>query len=138
MLFHFVDKKVRINHTIKVQDFISEIFQKEKISFRRIDYIFCSDNYLLPINKKFLHHNYYTDTISFTMNDDPLIGEIYISLDRIKDNSKKYKVLLGQEMLRVMFHGALHLCGYSDKTEKDIELMRFKENIYLELFNEGT
>ncbi len=138
MLFHFTDKKVRINNTIKIKDFISKIFKKEKIGFIRIDYIFCSDNYLLRINKNFLHHNYYTDIISFTISKEPLIGEIYISLDRVKHNSKKFNVLFKDEILRIIFHGVLHLCGYKDKKKGDIKIMRAKENFYIEKFQCST
>jgi len=135
VLFHYADKHVRINNTTRIKRFITEILQKEKIGHTRIDFIFCSDDYLLRINRRFLHHDYYTDIISFSLRQRPLIGEIYISIDRVENNSKKYNVLFKEEVLRVIFHGVLHLCGYSDKTKKEIKLMRYMENNYLSLFN---
>lgn len=136
VFFHYADKKIRINKTKDIKSVVSKIFEIEKVSFTRIDYIFCSDKYLLQLNKKLLKHNYYTDVISFTLNETktPVIGEIYMSVDRIKDNSKKYRVLFKQELLRVLFHGTLHLCGYSDTTKKDRKLMRVMENKYLSLY----
>lgn len=136
VFFHFANKKIHLNNRVRIKNFISEIFRKEKIDFTRIDYVFCSDRYLLRINKNFLHHSYYTDVISFTLNNNPLSGEIYISIDRVKDNSKKYSVFFKQEILRVIFHGALHLCGYLDKTKKERELMSLMENKYLNLFEQ--
>ena len=135
VFFHYADKKVRIYNTTAIKQFIKKIFQKESIEFTRIDFIFCSDNYLLPINRKFLNHDYYTDIISFTLGHKPLIGEIYISIESVKANSKKYDVLFKKELLRVIFHGVLHLCGYPDKTRKEIEVMRFMENKYLKLYD---
>jgi len=136
VFFHYADKKKRINNTKAIQLLVKKIFETEGVSFARIDYVFCSDEYLHPINEKFLHRVNYTDVISFSLNnpDLPVIGEIYISLDRIKANSKKYEVSFRDELLRVIFHGALHLCGYNDKRKKEIEVMRFKENEYLHAF----
>jgi probable rRNA maturation factor len=134
--FHFADKKIRINNTVFIKNFISKIFEMEQTPFIKIDYIFCSDEYLLKLNKKFLKHNYYTDVVSFSLNErkKPIIGEVYISIERILDNSKKYNVLFKTELLRVIFHGILHFCGYNDKTKKQVELIRLKENEYLKLF----
>lgn len=138
VFFHYADKNIRINKTTTIKQFISKIFQKEKIEFTRIDFIFCSDNHLLPINRIFLNHDYYTDIISFPLEHKPLIGEIYISTERVKANSKKYDVLFKKELLRVIFHGVLHLCGYLDKTRKEIEVMRFIENKYLKLYEDSN
>ena len=134
VFFHYADKKVRIYNTTAIKQFIKKIFQKESIEFTRIDFIFCSDKYILPINRKFLHHDYYTDIISFPIKHDPLTGEIYISIERVKINSKEYKVQFKEELLRVIFHGALHFCGYADNTQRESELMRFMENKYLSFF----
>ena len=136
IFFHFADKKARIDNSTRIKDFISKLFQNEKVDFIRIDYIFCSDEYLLQMNTKFLQHSYYTDIISFSLNEinTPVIGEIYISLDRVKENAKKYNVLFQEEILNVIIHGALHLCGYKDKTKKEVGLMRFIEKKYLHSF----
>ncbi|WP_243751614.1 rRNA maturation RNase YbeY [Niastella caeni] len=119
-----------------VKDVIRDLFKKEKTRLETLQYIFCSDEYLLEINKQHLQHNYYTDIITFDLSDKPnaVTGEIYISVDRVKDNAQTYKVPLKHELLRVIFHGALHLCGYKDKSEKDQALMRKAEDKYLQYY----
>ncbi len=89
------------------------------------------------MNNKFLHHNYFTDILTFDLSEDKniLIGDIYISVDRVRDNAQHLNVSFNQELRRVIFHGALHLCGYKDKEKKDIVLMRKKEDYYLQLFS---
>ncbi len=116
--------------------FIESIFKKEKNKIEEINYIFCSDEMLLQINQDFLQHDYYTDIITFDLSErnQPINGEIYISIDRVKDNAKIENTTFEQEMLRVIFHGALHLCGYKDKSTSDIQLMRAKENHYIQLY----
>jgi len=97
-----------------------------------ISVIFCSDEYLLEMNKKHLQHDYYTDIITFNYVDDLLIsGDLFISADRIKDNAIKFGVAFLEELYRVIFHGVLHLIGYNDKTEAEQKMMRQKENYYL-------
>ena len=109
------------------------MFKNENISLSELNYIFCSDEYLLQINKDHLNHDYYTDIITFSLEEkgEPVIGEIYISIDRIKDNAISQKANLLNETLRVLFHGCLHLCGYLDKKSKDIKIMREKEDYYI-------
>jgi probable rRNA maturation factor len=99
-------------------------------------YIFCTDNYLLQINKDFLGHDYYTDIISFGLAGpgQPVEAEIYISVDRVRDNARNLEQPFRRELLRVIFHGALHLCGYRDKKKSEITIMRQKEDQYLRLF----
>jgi len=90
---------------------------------------------LLAINREFLGHDYYTDIITFNLAEDSKIeGEVYISLDRIRENARSLKQPLYVELHRVMFHGVLHLCGYRDKTKREIQLMREKESKYLYLY----
>jgi rRNA maturation RNase YbeY len=97
-----------------------------------ITVIFCSDNYLLEMNKKHLQHDYYTDIITFNYVEDLLIsGDLFISTDRIKDNAAKFGVAFLKELYRVIFHGVLHLIGYNDKTEEEQKMMRQKEDYYL-------
>jgi rRNA maturation RNase YbeY len=106
--------------------------------FERVDYIFCSDNYLLRLNKNFLRRDYFTDILSFELNEqfEPLTGEIYISIDRVLENSRLYKTGFKNEILRVIFHGTLHLCGYKDKRPQDVKIMRQKEDLYLDRFKD--
>ncbi|HEY6975434.1 MAG TPA: rRNA maturation RNase YbeY [Chitinophagaceae bacterium] len=136
VFFYYADRKLSINHKIKLRRFIQDIFQKEEIKIKRINYIFCSDKYLLNINKIFLNHDYYTDVITFNLTNSkiPVEGEIYISTDRVIDNAFKLKIKKEEEFHRVIIHGALHLCGYQDKTTKELKLMRAKEKKYLSLF----
>ena len=94
--------------------------------------IFCSDNYLLVMNKQYLNHNYYTDIITFDYVEENVIsGDLFISIDRLKENSQKYGNELIKEIYRVVFHGILHLVGYKDKTDIEKTLMTNKENYYL-------
>lgn len=118
-----------------LQTFIASIFSREKKRLLDLNYIFCSDTYLLEINKSFLGHDYYTDIISFDLSEENgIIGEVYISIDRVKDNSKVLRTSFKEEMLRVVFHGALHLIGYKDKKKSEITIMRHKEAHYLRLY----
>lgn len=120
-----------------MQDFIPVIFKKEGKKLESLSFIFCSDNYLLEINKQFLKHDYYTDIISFDLSEPKsalISGEIYISVDRVKENAKDMRISFKEEMKRVLFHGTLHLCGYRDKKKADVQQMRAKEDEYLKLF----
>ena len=105
---------------------------------KSLDYIFCSDEYLLKINKDFLKHSFYTDIITFDLKeaDDEVIGEVYISIERVNDNAEILKVPNLIELRRVIIHGALHLCGYTDKKKSEITLMREKEDYFLRLFED--
>ena len=98
-----------------------------------LTYVFCHDDYLLEINQEFLNHDTLTDIITFDMSEDQenLQGEIYISVDRVKDNAEKFKVSYEQELHRVIFHGALHLCGFKDKRSSDKERMQQEEDLCL-------
>jgi rRNA maturation RNase YbeY len=97
-----------------------------------ITLIFCTDEELLAINKEHLDHDYYTDIITFNYNNDSIIsGDLFISVDRIKDNTTQLAVSMEEELHRVCYHGVLHLVGYNDKTDQEIEIMRAKENFYL-------
>ena len=110
---------------------ILEVVKKEALTIEAISYIFCSDSYLLEINKKHLNHDYYTDVISFPYSTDPIEGDIFISVDRVRENAKNLSVDFIQELHRVMLHGLLHFIGYGDKTEEETLIMRAKENEYL-------
>ncbi len=134
--FFFQDKAPFLRERRKLRYFIKELFQEEKIDLTSLAYIFCSDEYLLNINKEFLKHDFYTDIITFNLTPipDKVEGEIYISIDMVKENAKNEGVSLKEELHRVVFHGALHLCGYKDKTRHDKTIMTKKENKYLRLY----
>lgn len=133
--FHFLQPCSAFTNRTAIKDFLRFLFKKEKTALQSLNYIFCSDDYLLEINKKYLKHDYYTDIITFDLSEGPAItGEIYISLDRVRDNAKQFNTSFKQELHRVIFHGALHLCGYKDKTKTEVALMRDKEQQYLALY----
>jgi probable rRNA maturation factor len=135
--FQTGDQRFSFANKSELKLFIDLLFKKEKKKYFSIRYIFCSDNMLLQLNKDFLDHDYYTDIITFRLSelDEPIEAEIYISIDRVKDNAKTLGLSYKNEMLRVLFHGALHLCGYKDKTKSEILEMRSKEDRYLHLYN---
>lgn len=136
ILFFFEYKPVSLRDRNNLKLFIRQIFRKEKQKLMSLHYIFCSDEYLLQINKDFLKHDYYTDIITFNLSSDPNIvqGEVYISIDRVKDNSRYLQTAFKFELHRVIFHGALHLCGYKDKLKGEIITMRAKEDRLLDLY----
>lgn len=99
-----------------------------------LTFIFCSDSYLLEVNKKYLDHDFYTDIITFDYVEDNVVnGDIFISTDRVKENAMEYKTTFANEMNRILIHGVLHLLGYKDKTKKDKSIMTDKEDFYLNL-----
>ena len=100
-----------------------------------LNFIFMSDKSLLKLSKEFLRHDYYTDVITFSFNEDDVInGEVYISIERVRINSKRFKTSLYEEIKRVMVHGVLHLCGMNDENEEEKKAMRIEEDKYLSLF----
>jgi probable rRNA maturation factor len=131
--FYFQHTGLTLKDRNKLKAFLLALFKKEKTRIATLNYIFCSDQYLLEINKGFLQHNYYTDIITFNLaaKNGPVEGEIYISLDRVRENARDLHQYYNTEFHRVIFHGALHLCGYPDKTSKEVSLMRKKEDYYL-------
>ncbi len=137
--FRNADKTFLFPNKTGLKNFIELLVKKENRTLLELTYVFCSDEYLLGINKDFLQHDYYTDIITFDLSENPkqTIGEIYVSLDRIKDNAKELQTSIKEETLRVIFHGALHLCGYKDKAKSDIATMRKKEEYYIKLYNAG-
>jgi probable rRNA maturation factor len=135
--FHSADKQLTLKNRTGLKEFIASIFDHESKPLKKLDYVFCSDEYLLQMNNDFLQHDYYTDIITFPLSDkqQPIVGEVYVSLDRVKDNASQHNASVLDETLRVLFHGALHLCGYGDKTAKEIKTMRAKEDFYINLFH---
>ncbi len=134
--FNQADSKVTLANRVALKSFIEKRVKKEGFSIETLTYVFCSDKYLLKMNKDFLSHNYYTDIISFDLSETPgnLIGEVYISVDRVKDNAKTHGTTLKEELHRVIFHGALHFCGYKDKKPADTIKMRQMEDLWLSAY----
>ena len=134
--FNTADKNTTLTNRLALRAFIEKGLKKEGIAIDTLQYVFCSDKFLLNINKSFLNHDYYTDIISFDLSETKgkLIGEVYISVDRVKDNAKTHKTSYTEELLRVIFHGALHFCGYKDKRPADAKEMRAQENKWLKSY----
>ncbi|KGO83342.1 rRNA maturation factor [Flavobacterium beibuense F44-8] len=117
------------------EEWVSKIIDSEDKTEGEINYIFCDDEYLLQKNIEFLNHDTLTDIISFDYTMGNLIsGDIFISVERVKDNAADFNVDFVEELKRVMAHGILHYCGYKDKTEEDSALMRSKENEKIVMF----
>ena len=129
---HFFSHDIypNLKNATNLKEFIESIFKKEMQKLDSINYIFCSDKAVLEINKKYLNHDFYTDVITFDLSPENKAksAEVYISIDRIRDNAKQLGLSIKSELHRVLFHAALHLCGYNDKKKKDKELMRKKED----------
>ena len=123
----------KLENSDRLSNWITETILEENCKEGEINYIFCSDDYLLKLNVDFLNHDTLTDIISFDYSvGKELHGDIYISVDRVRDNASDFKVLFKDEIERVMIHGVLHYCGYKDKSEADEKLMRSKEDYYLD------
>lgn len=134
--FNKADANATLANRVALKSFIEKRVKKEGYTIDSLTYVFCSDKYLLKINKDFLSHDYYTDIISFDLSEVPgqLIGEVYISVDRVKDNAKTHGTSLKEELHRVIFHGALHFCGYKDKKPSDAKKMRQMEDAWLSAY----
>ncbi len=130
------DKKYLLHQKELVKKHINKIFKETNTILGSIQYVFCSDAYVLKINQDFLKHDFYTDIITFPLSakGETVVAEIYISVDRVKENAKTEGTSFKEEMLRVIFHGALHLCGFKDKKKSEIVEMRAQEDHYLRLF----
>lgn len=134
--FHFLQGGFHLQERGFLKSFIETLFKKEKKKLSTLRYIFCSDEYLLDINRQYLQHDFYTDIITFGLSDpdEPITAEIYISVDRVRENAGQFSTSFKREMHRVIFHGALHLCGYRDKKKGEVFLMRKMEDKYLSLY----
>jgi probable rRNA maturation factor len=134
--FFFDQVQLTLENRQGLKKFIEKLFRKEGKQLQSLNYIFCSDEALLQINKNYLAHDYYTDIISFDLTEPGagITGEIYISIDRVRDNAAIEGTTIKSELHRVIFHGALHLCGYGDKTKREVAEMRKMEELYLERY----
>lgn len=138
-IYFFFQTPVNLRQRTRLKKFLESLFKREEKSLQSLNYIFCSDKQLLEINRQYLNHDFYTDIISFELSSKgaPVEGEIYISIERVKDNALTIGETLQKELLRVIFHGALHLCGYKDKTKEQIRKMREKEDFYIALYSKA-
>lgn len=117
-------------------DWISKVILSENKSEGEINYIFCDDDYLLDINQQYLNHDTLTDIISFDYSlGNEINGDVYVSIERVKENAVDFNVSFEEELKRVLIHGVLHYCGYKDKTESDEQLMRSKEDEKIKMFH---
>ncbi|MEE9361909.1 MAG: rRNA maturation RNase YbeY [Cellulophaga sp.] len=126
----------KLTEESKYTDWVDLVISKEAHELGEITFIFCTDEYLLKINQNYLKHDTYTDIITFDYTENRTVSaDVFISLDRVRENAVKFKITSDQEMLRVMVHGVLHLLGYKDKTTSDTEMMREKEEEMMQLFH---
>lgn len=129
------DISFKLERPRKTTTWLKSVIEDQNKHLDTINYIFCSDEYLLIVNQTYLKHNTYTDIITFNNSEDPAVisGDIFISIDRVKDNARQLAVSFDSELHRVLVHGILHLVGYNDKTPRQKVTMRNKENAYLSL-----
>jgi len=129
------ETEFKIENEKSFEDWILKTIKSEGKELGEINYIFCDDEYLHKINVDYLNHDTLTDIISFDYSDAHTIaGDIFISVERVKENADEYSVSFDTELKRVMAHGILHYCGYKDKTEEDTKIMRTKEEEKIALF----
>ena len=137
-MISFQSEEVQIPSIIKpdVKDWIEKVIESHHFIPGELNYIFCSDDYILSINRQYLNHDYFTDIITFDYRVNNVIsGDLIISLDTVKSNANKYGDNYEMELLRVIIHGILHLCGFNDKTSAESQLMRQLEDKALNLYS---
>lgn len=135
--FNYLHPAITLKERNRLKKFLVYLLNCEGKKAGTINIIFCTDKYLLKVNQGFLKHNYYTDIITFDLStraSSKIDSDIFISYDRVKENAFIVNNTIKLELHRVLFHGFLHLCGYKDKSEKDIKIMRNKEDQYLSLY----
>ena len=126
----------QLDNETQFSDWISRVILSENKKEGDINYIFCDDEYILEINKQYLDHDYYTDIISFDYSvGNELNGDIFVSIDRVKENATDFNATFDDELKRVIIHGILHYCGYKDKSEEDEAVMRSKEDEKTKMFH---
>ncbi len=136
ILFHSEDVKMPKISKQGIKNWVKECISFEGKKLADVNFIFCSDSYLLEVNKQYLNHDYFTDIITFDYVEGNLIsGDIFISIDRVGENAKIYNVQFMNELYRIIIHGILHLIGYKDKDPSEKALMTEKENFYLSKVN---
>ena len=127
--------KYTLKNKTQIRNWINEVITTEGFALEELNFILCSDEYLLRINQQFLNHDTYTDVITFDNSEElkTILGDIFISIERIQENAKTFKGTVAEELCRVMIHGTLHLLGYKDKSKSDKTLMTQKEDQALKL-----
>lgn len=131
VIYNVEDLDFQLVNQNLLSSWIENTIETEGATLGAVSYIFCSDDYLHQMNVEYLNHDTLTDVITFPYNDNPIEGDIFISIDRVKDNAQDLAVAFDDELHRVMIHGVLHLCGYSDETDEQEAEMRQKEDEYL-------
>lgn len=135
ILFHEEDISFALSNELNFIEWIQSVIESESCHLQQLNYIFCSDPALLKVNIEYLQHDTYTDIITFPYASPPTIeGDIFISIDRIKENATQFNQSFEKELMRVMIHGVLHLCGYGDKSSEEKKKMRAKEDAAIALF----
>jgi rRNA maturation RNase YbeY len=134
--FHKEDTKYQVKDILLTKRVLSQLVENEGLILVELNLILCSDSYILDVNRTYLQHDYFTDIITFDNADKKLSieGDLFISIDTVRSNAKLFKTTILNELRRVMIHGALHLCGYNDKTDEEKVQMRLKEDEYLAYF----
>ncbi len=134
--FHTEAIDFKVLNPIKTKRWLKSVIKAEGFELSEINYIFCNDEYLHTMNVEYLEHDTLTDIITFdnSEEDEVIEGDIFVSIERILDNSKDFNTTFDQEFKRVIVHGVLHLCGYFDKTDEDEKQMRTKEDYYIRLW----
>ena len=134
--YFFEDTDFKLKNKTKIKKWLKLVAESEVFSLGAVSVIFCSDNYILDINQHFLQHDYFTDIITFDYSEgEKISGDLFISVDSVRENSIEYGTEFEEELHRVIVHGILHLIGYDDHTDEDIRTMRSKENYYLSLYD---
>jgi len=131
IFFHQEETECTWDDEKKIADWLKALIKEEQKTYTTINIIFCNDAYLLKKNQEYLDHDTYTDIITFQYEAEPIEGDIFISIERVRENAADLKTTFDQELNRVMAHGVLHLCGYGDKSEEEKKVMRGKEDYYL-------
>lgn len=135
--YHIIEIEAKLPQEVKLSKWLQSVADFHEVEIKGINYIFCSDEYLLDINITHLNHDYYTDIITFPYRQGKIIeSDIFISVDRVVDNAQSFGVDYQDELLRVMAHGLLHLIGFADKSEEEASEMRNQENHAVALFHE--
>ena len=136
MISYTYETDFELDNETLFSDWIAQVILSENKKEGDINYIFCDDEFILNINKQYLDHDYYTDIISFDYSvGNELHGDIFVSVDRVRDNAQDFNVTFDEELKRVIIHGILHYCGYKDKSKEDEVIMRNKEDEKIKLFH---
>ncbi len=133
--YYFENTDFKLKDKTRIRRWLKLVAESEIFTLGNISVIFCSDNYILDINNRYLQHDYFTDIITFDYTEkNKISGDLFISVDSVRENSIEYGTAFVDELHRVIVHGILHLIGYDDHTEEEVRVMRAKEDYYLSLY----